>query len=474
MFVRGQNLLYMYDIEYYGWFSYETWEFFMLPIWLIVIYFISRFMVVRRNLFDKPYYKYYIPGLFVKLVGAVSVCMIYTIYYTNGGDTTSYFECSSTICNLLIKHPLNGLHVLFGEANMENIFLFDSETGYPYRFMYLDTQTFTLIRILTPFVFLGSKSFLITAVLLAWASYLGIWKLYELFVLYYPMLSKQFAISILFVPSVFFWGSGILKDTVTLSASCWFVYGLHKFLIEKRITLRYFIIIFLSAVVVVFIKPYIFITLLPGSIMWVLLQRLMNSPNRRLVVIYLPIIYGLSLIVGLFILSRLGNVMSKFSLDQIVSTAVVTQKDLKQGYYGSNSFDLGEFDGSFGSFLSKAPLAMNAGLFRPYIWESRNPVMALSGLENLCILGLTILILVRIKIRRIFSLLINNPLLFFSVSYSLFFSFAVGLTTSNFGALVRFKIPFLPFYVSSLFILAYFINKEKLLRIMEQKKNPFA
>ncbi len=460
----------MYEIQYYGWFSYEMWEFFMLPIWIIIIYFIARLFVVRHNLFDKPYYKYYIPGLFVKIIGAVSVCLIYTVYYTNGGDTTSYFECACTIVNLLVKHPLNGLHVLFGEANMENIFLFDSETGYPYRFMYLDTQTFTLIRILTPFVLIGSKSFLISAVLLASVSYLGIWKLYELFVSYYPVLQRQFAISILFIPSVFFWGSGILKDTVTLSASCWFVYGLHKFFIEKRISTRYLVIVVLSAAIVVFIKPYIFITLLPGSIMWVLLQRLINSPNRRLVVIYLPIIYSLSLIVGLFILSKLGNVMSKFSLDQIASTAVATQKDLKQSYYGSNSFDLGEFDGSVLGFLSKAPLAMNAGLFRPYLWESKNVVMALSGLENLCILGLTILIFIRIKFFRIFSILINNPLLFFSISYSLFFSFAVGLTTSNFGALVRFKIPFLPFYVSSLFILTYFINKGNQTKLANQQK----
>jgi hypothetical protein len=31
----------------------------------------------------------------------------------------------------------------------------------------------------------------------------------------------------------------------------------------------------------------------------------------------------------------------------------------------------------------------------------------------------------------------------------------IGLTTSNFGALVRFKIPIIPFFVSTLFIIDY-------------------
>jgi hypothetical protein len=34
-----------------------------------------------------------------------------------------------------------------------------------------------------------------------------------------------------------------------------------------------------------------------------------------------------------------------------------------------------------------------------------------------------------------------------------FFAFSVGLTTSNFGALVRYKIPAVPFYLSAILIL---------------------
>ncbi|HXP48429.1 MAG TPA: hypothetical protein VN922_00660, partial [Bacteroidia bacterium] len=73
------------------------------------------------------------------------------------------------------------------------------------------------------------------------------------------------------------------------------------------------------------------------------------------------------------------------------------------------------------------------------------------------LLYLTFLTLVRVRL-RIFKRLFKEPLLFFAFSYSVFFAFAVGLTTSNFGALVRFKIAYLPFFTACLYILSW---KEK-------------
>ena len=45
-------------------------------------------------------------------------------------------------------------------------------------------------------------------------------------------------------------------------------------------------------------------------------------------------------------------------------------------------------------------------------------------------------------------------LLLFSFVFAIFFAFGVGLSTSNFGALVRYKIPCIPFYLSSLWLVS--------------------
>ncbi len=107
------------------------------------------------------------------------------------------------------------------------------------------------------------------------------------------------------------------------------------------------------------------------------------------------------------------------------------------------------------------PLAINAALFRPYITEARNVMMMVSGLENLFILLFTLYVLYKVKIIGIFKYFNKNSLLTFSLIFSLFFAFAVGISTSNFGSLVRYRIPLLPFYVSSLIIIRYLYEKEK-------------
>ena len=47
-------------------------------------------------------------------------------------------------------------------------------------------------------------------------SFAGQWQLYKAFLYFYPKIPKQLAIACLFVPSLAFWGGGILKDTICL------------------------------------------------------------------------------------------------------------------------------------------------------------------------------------------------------------------------------------------------------------------
>ena len=88
-------------------------------------------------------------------------------------------------------------------------------------------------------------------------------------------------------------------------------------------------------------------------------------------------------------------------------------------------------------------------------------MMMVSGLENLFILLFTLYVHYKVKIIGIFKYFNKNSLLTFSLIFSLFFAFAVGISTSNFGSLVRYRIPLLPFYVSSLIIIRYLYEKEK-------------
>lgn len=443
----------MFDSVDSGTILIQPWEIVALPFYLLVIYVIAS-RIKKNNIEENPLYKFYTWGLFAKIIGGICLALVYLFVY-HGGDTTAYFDSSVAMKNLLTSSPADWFVNEFGGNTNEHFSLFTWSTGYPYPYMYFDTKTYMVIRLVNPLVLFSFNSYIITTVLVDWIAYAGMWRLFLVFSSYYPNRKNLFAIAILFFPSVLFWGSGILKDSITLSCTGWVVYCIYKAFIVKEKKFRYAVLLIINLLVIFFIKPYIIFTLFPGSLMWIFANRIANIQNSVVKILIIPFILLFSIGGAAYALSFFGQSMGKFAIDKMVNTIVVTQNDLKQSYYHGHSFDIGLDDPTPTGLLKKAPVAIVAGLFRPYLWESGNAVMLISGMENAIILLLTIssAFSILLNIVPFFRKLLHEPLLFFSLTFSLFFAFSVGISTSNFGALVRFKIAYLPFFLCSLFIL---------------------
>jgi hypothetical protein len=452
----------MNEIKNYGYLdNLDLSEYIAFPIYVIIILLISLY-IQNKNIRKNPIYKYYTLGVSAKLAGAVIFCLVYIFVY-KGGDTISYFENARALTNLLLHKPSSFFTVISEPASPENFLLFDGRiTGYPWAYMYYDPKTFLVSKLLVPFMLISFQSYMLTTILLSWVSFAGIWRLYIVFTNYYRQYYKQLAFTILFVPSAVFWGSGILKDTITLTAACWYVYSFYRFFIVKENRVKSLIVLVISAYVILTIKSYIFIALLPGSIVWLLYERIQRIRNRTLRISVIPVGFLLSILIGLLIMTSVGDV----DLDKLLNDASVKQNDLKRAEYNGNSFDIGSYEPTFSGALLVSPAALLAGLYRPFVWEARNVVMIFSGLENFLYLLITIMIFARLKFKSVFKIIFENPLIIFSFSYSIIFALIVGLSTSNFGALVRFKIAFLPVFVSALVVLYY------LQRDQRRKKTP--
>jgi hypothetical protein len=448
-----ENLAYIKQIYPFEWV--------MLGIYMLVIMGVSFYIQITHIKRDRIY-RYYTSAVFAKVISAVAFCLIY-IYYYKGGDTVSYFETSRALLNLGMKNPGNFLKEIVQTPSVPNYFLFDRVTGYPWSYMFYDHQTWFVAKLLTPILVVSFKSYLVSTVMLSWLSFIGTWKLFKLLVRYYPNLEGRMAFCMLFVPSVLFWGSGILKDTITFAAVCWIIIGIDGVFISKIKRLRNLFILILSTWVLLSIKPYILISLLPGAFVWILYNRISKARSKFLKYSAIPLIYLSSFLIVYIMLSAFGDRLGKFSVPKMLVTASITQKDLKQDYYHGSSFDIGDYDPTITGMLSKVPAAITVGLFRPFLWEARNPVMIASGLENFSFLLLAIGVVVGFffKMKKFFKIILENPFLIFLLSYTIFFSLLVGLSTSNFGALVRFKIPFLPFFVCALVLMNYFLWSRK-------------
>lgn len=425
-------------------------DFIWVPFYMALIYIISS-RIQKSRIQEEPLYSYYTKGLMLKLLASLMVSVIF-IYYYRGGDNIGYFVASQYLAKMQFINPNVYLSVLFNERTHENLAVFYySDLCCPD--YWKDSQSFTIVRICSLFVWIGANNFLTTSLLFAWLSYGGIFRLFLLFNKLFPGLERKFAISILYMPSLIFWGSSILKDTVTFSAACWLTYSFYMTFIKPSKPVKHFLILAMSAYLIIAIKPYIFVALLPGFALWASYFRILKIRSGFIRVIAGPIIILIGAGLGLFVFSTFSSALGDYgSVDKAMNKAIVTKNDLTRDAYGENSFDIGEIDGSLGSLLSKFPAAVTAGLFRPFIWDSTNPIMLLSAFENTFLMLFFIRVLLKNGpgfLFRIFA----NPVLTLCFVFSIFFSFALGLTTANFGALVRYKIPAIPFFLSMLYIL---------------------
>jgi len=431
----------------------------LLPPFYILIIFSYAQIVVNRNIKTKKHYRYLLTALACKIMGGIGLCLVYTFYY-KGGDVTNYFLSTSTFVNVLLQGDFSKFFEMldYRNNNVWDILGYNNTYGY-FFFVPSDYYALFTVTLTIPFCLLGCKSFIVTTILLSSFAFIGLWKLYEVFVDVFPDLAWQLAIAIFYIPSVFFWGSGILKDTYALSAIGFYIYGLYKYQILKERKIKYLLMIIMSIVAFIYIKPYYFFALLPGSLIWIAFQRINKIKRPAMRVMAVPILLTATLFLVVGSLQAFGSYLGEYSLDLILLKAVKTQQDLVREAYGGNSHNIGAFEPTVAGIVSKIPAALNQALFRPFIWDARNPVMILSGLENLFMLGFSLYILMKVKFGTLFRSLFSNPLLIFSFLFALFFAFSVGLTTANYGALVRLKIPCIPFYLASLFIL-YYLNKE--------------
>lgn len=438
----------------------ELWEFILIPIYLIFIFIIASLIKFKQQKIF-PEYKYYLWGLSAKVAGGLFFAVFY-IYYYQSGDTIAYYESALSTVHLFNVNYHSGVTIMFGDRTLEDYFLFSSSTGYPLEFVFHDPKTFMVVRLLVPLLYISFNSYFICTVLVSCITYSALWQLYRMFVRYYPAYYKQIAWGVLFMPSTIFWGSGILKDPFTLASTCLFVVSIERLFVQKRYSVKAVIWALLSAFLILSIKPYIFMVLLPGAMFWIFYSRIRKIKSKLILYVAIPLAYVLVIVGSFFVLSQLGDTLGKFSLDKALDTASISQKDLKRAEYQGNSFDIGDYDPTIAGVLSKLPVAVLAGLFRPFLWESNNLTMLLSSMENIVLLLMFVYLMLKAGPKRLFRMIRDNPLLLFSILFSIIFAFIIGISTSNFGALVRFKIPLMPFFTSSILILLMLYRDKKI------------
>jgi len=417
--------------------------------------------VIRPFVTDEVNRRYFFPALTVRILAAVAVGFLYQFYY-DGGDTFAYHTHGSRpLWEAMMESPGNGFRLLFlnGEYG-PGIWKTANKVWY-----WNDPQSFFVIRIAAIFDLLTFSSYSATAVLFAVIAFAGGWMFFQAFYKLYPDLHRWIAIAVLFIPTVVFWGSGIFKDTITLSALGAATYCFHRIFIERKPGFLSVLLLLLSFWVIFSIKKYILLCFLPAVLLWLVATNLSRISSMMLRMVIAPLTGIVALSLAYYAVLKVGEDDPRYNISRLAQTAKITAYDIRYGWGArtgeGSGYTLGELDGSWQSMLSLAPAAINISLFRPYLWEIKNPLMLLSALESLVFLMLTIHVIWRVRGK--FFTCLQKPDIVFCLVFALIFAFAVGVSTFNFGTLSRYKIPMMPYYLLALgMIPAYWKSDRKL------------
>ena len=426
----------------------ELKDLYITPFYLAIVYLIAYGL--RSSVTNVYTRKYFIPALSVKVIGAIALGILYHTLYA--GDTNNYYRQAGIVYNAFGDSFAAGWELVTTSGDVTPAIqkYTDQLTWFGH-----GSNEYFVIRVAAVFALLSFNTYTVIAVLFAAITFSGMWVMYMTFAKIRPQAYKELATAVFFLPSVFFWGSGLLKDSLCIGALGWLFYAFYRGAIERKNILRCAMVGAGAIGVILAMKVYILLAFMPPALLWVFNENTRNIRNTAVRWVVTPLFLGVGILVAGYAFVQVSAADARFNVENIGAQSKLTA-DYLQGVSKNeqgSGYNIGAQDGTIGGMTKLAPQALVVALFRPFLWEARNPTMLLSALEATYFLWLTVRILWRVGLLKTLSAISRVPVLTLCFIFSLIFAISVGISSGNFGTLVRYKIPLMPFYLSGLYIL---------------------
>lgn len=386
-----------------------------------------------------------VPGLSFRTIGVLFVLKImagtalwavYTYVYPDRStaDIFKYFDDSAVLYSALWTAPGDFFRMLFGIGNdspeftvkyyaVMNNWIRQFENN-----VYNDSHT--MIRFNAVLRLFSFGHYHVHTVFACLVSTTGLVALYRAV---HPLLERferWLMPSIFLWPSMLFWASGVLKESLL-------VFGLGLFLLgtigrwSDRLSWRPMACILFGLALMLVIKFYVLLCLLPGLLAWKWAQVRPGRPLQQSLLVHAVALCGVLLS---------GSLVPGYDMLEMLT---VKQRDFIGMATGVNSgsvLPLPPLDGGLWSFVRSAPHALYMTFSSPFVVLHTGPLAWLGAAENLLLLIVPLLALRFAKPWRA----IDQHTLWFFLSFILLLALLIGWTVPVVGALVRYRIPLLP------------------------------
>lgn len=428
----------------------------VFPLCFIVLFFILRAKARKHK--DQRIKMLYFRAFYFKLI-CVFAFVLLSEYYFKGGDTGLYFQATQDLRTAIADNPDNfwlslTTQKLTIKSPLFDYFYYDEyQYDLTYNYMFNTANFFPPKLALIP-SYIFFNSYLCVSMCFAFFALGGCIRLFKTFYHYYPRMYREFAFACLFLPSVTYWSSGLLKDPVCLGSVGFISYAFLNIFILKRKIFISVVITLICGMLLYFIKVYILLVLVLALLIWQFAEFNKLVENKTLRRIFAGLTFGGGAAVGLLLLNYLTSTEAgqQYQLDNIMGNAeyqreIYTAVAIHSGTTGSN-FTIG---------ASNPVLLVLAGLsatfFRPFIWEVNTPIVILAVIESSIFLFLTLYFVFKRGLWTYFKEAFGEPRMLMSFVFAFVFAIAVGISSANFGALSRYKIPCMPFYLILMMLL---------------------
>lgn len=345
-------------------------------------------------------------------------------------------------------------------------------------------------------------NYYVHAVFMLILSFLGQWLLFKTFKQYF--IAKELLLFFVFTltPSILFWTSGVLKEPIAFFLIGLFVFCFFKLFVNRQVQIKYIIGLVISVFLFLMLKPYILgILLIPmlayaiavykhvkrsfifftGFIMFSLISGLVilkiafGKDVLQTIVIrqndfinlskggtffyndqkYVRLDYAndkLYKVIGYEGEKKLckiepGIQLMYWNFPNLNDTIFVTNNQDTSIYWfisscapSGSAINMERLEYSFSSFVRIIPKSFLNVLLKPFFFDARGALDLITSLENLLFIVFVIFCFWFGNVN-----LVDKNFLWMCACIVILGFLLVGLTTTVLGAIVRYKIPFLPF-----------------------------
>jgi len=420
----------------------------LLPIYVIALSLMIRWYS-KKHYENKQLLAYFSRGFRLKLL--FGILFAFFSVYLIPGDTEMYYTGGIDFKHIIFSNN-NNLQFLFGPAKDFSDF-YEQNQYRAANFGYVSNAgNLMAMKLIALFSIFSFDSYLIISLFFATFSFFGLWCMFRVFHKIYPSYNKPLFITFFMIPSVLFWGSGVMKDTLSLGFLGIGFYNAYLFFMEKKYQAKIFVAFSISFYFLYLLKPYIAMAFVPSFIFWYIFKIISLQKNKFVKAMWIII----PSLVMIFYLA-FGN-LNEIIAENAVETLAENMQETQQNYIRATPddgalIDYGEIVPTPLGIARIVPQALVATLFRPFLWEARKMTSLIAALEGAFLAFFTLYVFLKRGPFNSFRAVFSDSTIAFSLLFSIVFATAIGLNCFNLGTLVRYKIPCLPFYLVSLLLI---------------------